>query len=154
MVDIERVRIEVADALPLTARWTLGDAELAFDFSRSRQALSTLRPSEINFELDAAWASLYLFGEMDFAGGGGSTILLAIHAEKLEILGLDVERPSSVLFFSSSARAFVRTFELFCGVVPAGTNLGMLQAQAKVIDPEGYGRSEWKLLVEHLIEGA
>ena len=153
MLDIEPVRAELVDALPLAVKWPMGDAELDFDFSRSRRALCTMGRSEINFELDAEWADLYLFGEMNFAEGGGSRTLLAVHVESLEILGLDVERPSSILFFSTSARAFVRTFDLFCHVLRLGADLDKLQVQAQMIDPTGFSKSQWKLLAEHLIEG-
>lgn len=150
-VDTEWVRHRVAESLPRAARWMIGGDALDFDFSRARAPLLALQASEVDFDLDPAWAELLIFGRQRFADGGGAMPWLAVHGRTGEIGGLDVERSSPVLFFNSDVDSFVRTFRLFDEAARLDRlHADDLSARAQAIDPPAYLRSEWKTLADHL----
>lgn len=139
MVDLENARRRVRSELPRRVRWCICGAPLDFDFSRAERALAPLRESEFSGTIEPEWASLFLFGEQDFAEGGGAQPFVGIDRDTGQVWGLDVERESSCLFlYNSDVDAFIRTFSLLdeafhSGPRPADT----LFVQAARIDARG-----------------
>ena len=52
----------------------------------------------MNGDLEPEWSALDLFGEEDYAEGGGASPFLGVHRSSGKIFGLDVERDSSEMF--------------------------------------------------------
>jgi hypothetical protein len=102
------------------------------------------------------WRQMLIFGEEDFAEGGGASPLLTVHAQTGVILGLDVDREqSSVFLLNSSIPAFIETFLLFDNVLKAGgTAPSGLRDRIQAVDPESFERSEWRGLIDDLADGA
>jgi hypothetical protein len=118
-VDVERIRRELEVRLPLKARWLLHGVPLAFDFSRARSPLRPLGPSDVvGCDLEREWRTLWVFGEQDFADGGGACPYICVHGDNGRIYGLDVERSSDHMFlFNFNADGFVRTFTVLDGAL-------------------------------------
>src|SRR5216117_2705717 len=115
------VRSQIAAHLPARVRWLVNRSPLDFDFSRSQRPLQPLLASEVNGDLEPEWSALDLFGEEDYAEGGGASPFLGVHRSSGQIFGLDVERESSQMFLlNSDDDRFIRTFLLFDEVVRAG----------------------------------
>jgi hypothetical protein len=124
-----------------------------FDFTRSQRPLLPLLDSDLNGgDIDAQWTVLDLFGEEDYAEGGGASPLLGVHRETGQIFGLDVERESSQMFLlNSDADRFIRTFLLFDDVLRAGKlPAGDVAKRAREVDPGTFQGSEWQELAEYL----
>jgi hypothetical protein len=91
---------------------------------------------------------LLVFGEQDFADGGGSHVLLALDATSGAIVGVDVEREPALLTFSSSAGRFVEMFAVLDEALRNGSAASSEVAERlRTIDPEGFASSEWHDLV-------
>jgi len=103
----------LAARLPARARWRLGDSPLDWDFSRAAHPLEAL-PEDHAQTLAAIlpndWRELLIFGEDDYAEGGGAQSFLTVHTRTGEVFGVDGERDAPVYFLSSSVTAFVETF--------------------------------------------
>jgi hypothetical protein len=153
-VDLEFVRAQIELHLPTHVRWLIKGTPLDFDFSRARAPLQPLDVVDLNCDyVLEEWKVLFLFGEQDYAEGGGASPWLGVHRDSGEIHGLDVERDDeSVIFFlNSNIETFIRTFRLFDKAIHLGqVDLDMLLAKAKEIDPRGFRKSEWKDLLEYL----
>jgi hypothetical protein len=152
--DIEDMREELACALPVCVRWLVVDTPVDFDFRRVERPL-TLAGDVLDMSTCRAadeHANFYVFGSKDVADGGGASPLLGFDAKTGEVLGLDVERDGSPWYFlNSSVGQFILTFlavdrTLRLGLAPVGA----LARELFIIDPAGYSRSEWRLLVEHV----
>src|SRR5215831_7323987 len=99
MINLELIRQEVVRALPVRARWRIKDTALDFDFTRSRQQLRTIAPNDLSGGvIESEWSVFYLFGQADFADGGGASPYLGVHQITGEICGIDVERVGSAVF--------------------------------------------------------
>ena len=151
--DLELIRSEVSSRLPLRTRWLIAGTPLEFDFSRSQRPLKKVYPSDLNgCDIDKEWTALYLFGEENFAEGGGARPWLGVHKDTGEIFGLDIERESSVMFFlNSNITRFVETFRVFNDAIDLGTVAYTAMASvARGIDPLSFDRSEWRVLAGRL----
>jgi hypothetical protein len=159
MINLETVRQEVVSRLPVHVRWIVsvwGDS-LAFDFSRSLAPLCKIEQSDVSAvtSIEPEWTSLYLFGEEDFADGGGASPYLGVHQDSGEIYGLDVEREESQVFLlNSNADKFIQTFqtvEEMLRNMPVAP--GTLSKALQGIDPVVFQRSEWRDLVGYVEAG-
>jgi hypothetical protein len=70
--NLEQVRLQVASQLPIRVRWLIDGTPDDYNFSRASAPLQPLQESEINGQTDNEWLSLHLFGEEDYAEGGGA----------------------------------------------------------------------------------
>ncbi len=107
-------------------------------------------------EYKSEWRSILLFGEQDYASGGGASPLVGVHQDSGEILGLDLERDDEpIFFFNTDVDAFVRSFVILDAMLRerGGTPLLALKEQLEAADPSGWTkRSDWRLLAEHVLE--
>src|SRR5215471_15351631 len=112
MTDIESIRLRIVTRLPVRARWLVNGTPLDFDFSRSQTPLRTITASDVvGGPVEGEWTSLRIFGEEDYAEGGGASPYLGVHSESGEIFGLDVEREMSQMFLlNSDIDRFIQTF--------------------------------------------
>jgi len=144
----------LAARLPPRARWLLGDSPLDWDFSRAAHPLEAL-PEDHAQTLAAIlpndWRELLIFGEDDYAEGGGAQSFLTVHTRTGEVFGVDGERDAPVYFLSSSVTAFVETFLLFDRVLRGGVGTASELAEAaRAVDPRGFDRSEWRDLAQYM----
>lgn len=144
MTDLESIRLQVATRLPVRVRWLIRQNPLDFDFSPSQSPLLNANDF-LGSPPDSQWTALHIFGEQDYAEGGGATPLLAVHAENGEILGLDLDRDQSPIFLlNSNMDLFIKTF-LELDEVLRFNRSPQLQIREclKKIDPGAFERSDW-----------
>lgn len=103
--------------------------------------------------IEKEWASLRIFGEDDYAEGGGGSAYLGVHSESGEFFGLDVERHTSEMFlFNSDVDRFIQTFLALDRVLrPGGLADARIRERLKEIDPDAFERSEWRLLCDYVM---
>lgn len=99
----------LATALPEKARWMIDGAPLDFEFTVASHGLQPL-PNEVQRFGDATWSDLLVFGEHDYAEGGGARALLCIRERDGAVLGLDLEREVAIFPLNSSADKVRRNF--------------------------------------------
>ena len=147
MIDTESIRLEIVRRLPIRMHWSLGGESLDFDFSRSQSPLRPVAPPDLNgCGIETGWNSLFLFGEQDFADGGGASPYLGVHQDTGEVCGLDVERKTSPVFLlNSNIDRFIRTVqkidEMFRHASRVPSTLSEVLTE---IDPVAFERSDWK----------
>lgn len=154
MLELEPARRLVAARLPQHVTWLLKGTPHDFDFRRAGSQLRTVQEDEVNVELEYEWTRLALFGEADFAEGGGATWLIGIHLDDRTVQGLDFEREGLPQFLlNSDIDAFVRTFLAFDEAIRLGrAPLGGLQRALRSLDARSSERSEWRSLTQYLAD--
>jgi hypothetical protein len=98
------------------------------------------------------WRELFIFGEEDFAEGGGASPFVTIQSQTGMVFGLDVERDGDATFLlNSSVSHFIETFRVFDEVLRTGTASpsGLLE-RVRAADPDAFERSEWRDAAEHV----
>jgi hypothetical protein len=158
-VDIEELRLTLVERLPSHSRWFLDGTPWDWDFSRAARPLQAIPDDDAATWIEVLpqdWRQMLVFGEENFAEGGGAKPFLTVHARTGRVLGLDVERERSAVFLlNTSIPAFIETFVVFDnalrhgGTVPAG-----LREQIRAVDPESFERSKWRDLIDELAGGA
>jgi hypothetical protein len=99
------------------------------------------------------WFDLLIFGEYDYAEGGGASPWLGISKKDGIIYGLDLERENALFLLNSSIERFIRIFHLLNEFLGEGKRLPLdVEARVRAIDPEAYPTSDWRLLVDYLID--
>jgi hypothetical protein len=100
------------------------------------------------------WRQMLLFAEENFAQGGGASPFVSVHVASGEVFGLDVERERSAAFLmNSSIPAFIDTFLLFDDALGAdGAISSTLRDRIRTADPIAYEKSEWRSLVDYLVD--
>jgi len=95
-----------------------------------------------------------LFGEADFAEGGGASWLIGVHVGDGTVQGLDLERDGSPLFvMNSDVDSFARTFLTFDDPIRLGRiPLASLQSTLKSLDEPSFEQSQWRLLADFLAQ--
>jgi hypothetical protein len=154
--DPEALRSALASRLPLTARWMINETPMDYDFSAARRVLQPLDKDALLDAPEAEWLDLLIFGEYDYAEGGGANPFLGIMRTTGAIHGLDVERDKQPLFvLNSSTDAFIETFTFLHASLGAGRPLPRdADARLRSIDPHTYDNSDWRLLVEFIASEA
>lgn len=151
MTDIESIRRQIVKHLPVRVRWLVDGTPLDFDFSRSQAPLRSVMSGDFNNAtvIEKGWTALWIFGDDDYAEGGGASAYLGIHSESGAIFGLDVERETSPMFLlNSNADRFIQTFLALDRVLrPGGVLDPNIEGRLKQIDPDAFEHSEWKLLL-------
>ena len=139
------VETALASALPARSRWALGGAPLDFKFTVAQGLLSV--PDEVLQFDDGAWSNLQVFGEYDYAEGGGAKALLCVQCDG-SVCGLDLERDVAIFPLNSSVDRFVATFRMLDSYLAHGKPLPVDCAeQLRTIDPEIGPSSDWLSLI-------
>lgn len=150
-IDPEAVRSAIVDGLPARARWMLGEMPLDFDFSVGRGGPRPLTDEDVCGGIEEEWADLLLFGECDYADGGGARPWLAIRRSGGGVCALDVEWKDPISTYNTSIERFIRVFALLDPYLGHGRPLPPeTEDRVRAIDPEGYELSEWKDLIDHV----
>src|SRR5262245_40516622 len=110
-LDLEALRLAIVARLPVRARWWVHDTPLDYDFRVARQGLDTLAKDAVEFG-EEEWSDLLIFGEYDYAEGGGANPWLGIRKTDGAVFGLDPERENALFFLNTSIEDFFRTFTL------------------------------------------
>jgi len=155
MIDTEPIRSQILTRLSVRGRWLVNETPLDFDFSRSQSPLRPIMAVDVaGGAIEEHWRSLRIFGEEDYAEGGGSRPYLGIHLESGEIYGLDLERVKSQMFLlNSNIERFVETFLALDQVLrPGGLLDPQIGERLKRIDPDAFERSEWRLLCDYVTQ--
>jgi hypothetical protein len=144
MTDLEAIRLQIVTHLPVRVRWLIEQTPLDFDFSHSQSPLLNANDF-LGGARDQQWTALHIFGEQDYAEGGGATPFLGVHAESGEILGLDLDRDESQIYLlNSNIDLFIRTFLEFDEVLRLSKRPPLnIRERLKEIDPGAFERSEW-----------
>ncbi len=143
----------IVAGLPPLARWMLRDTPLDFDFSDARLPLHNVSSDEVTGEIEEEWADLLVFGRYNYAEGGGASPWIAIRRSNGRVCGLDVEREDPIFEFNSCLERFIRTFSLLDRSLRHGESLPPgIEEGVRQIDPESYSRSDWRLMIEYLVE--
>ena len=155
MIDIEAARRYIAAKLPLSVRWYVHDTPWDWNFVRVESPLGHLEEKDLNFwPCPSNWRELYLFGEEDYAEGGGASAWVGIEPERGIIYGLDPERDQEAIFLrNSSIERFVSTFVSFDKFLrdPNQYNHEIV-TEIRALDQEAYDASDWRLLAEELMQ--
>jgi hypothetical protein len=123
---------------------------LDFEFPVARTGLRRL-PEDVLESSDTASSELLVFGEQDFAKGGGASAWLCVRECDGSVNGFDPEREEPVFLLNSAIDRFVATFRLLNDHLATSKRLPQnCDSRLRVIDPEAYPNSEWQLLVECL----
>ena len=153
---LDRAVIEatLASGLPVQARWMIDGTPLDFEFTVGRVGLRRL-PDEVLKVGDAASSELLVFGEQDFAEGGGARPWLCVQESDGSVHGFDPEREQPMFLLNSSVERFVATFRLLDDYLAKSRPLPPdCESRLRAIDGEVYSGSDWRLLVECLRSAA
>lgn len=151
-VDLEALRQQLHQGLPQQVRWEVEETPWDLDFSRAATPLRTLQDGEIYGEVPAAWRNLWIFGEDDFAEGGGANCQYVIDGADGRILCLETEMDSLVPWNSDAGR-FIKSFALVDRLMRQKDITPEAAADAvRAIDPEVYESSRWSQLLGHLAD--
>jgi hypothetical protein len=156
---LEELRLTVVARLPRRARWFLGETPWDWDFSRAARPLEPVPDDDAVSWMEVLpedWRQMLIFGEEDFAEGGGASPFVSVHAQTGAVVGLDVERERSAAFLlNSSLPAFIETFLLLDeGMRANGKVPPALRDRIRAVDPGVFERSEWRFLVDELEDRA
>jgi hypothetical protein len=128
---------------------------LDFDFTWAQFKLDAISNSFISCKIEEDWKTLYVFGVQDYAEDGGATPAITVDSETGNIFGFDAERSKNniIYFINTDIDKYIASFQLFDNVLRTKiTSKRQLEKELKEIDPEGYEKSDWKLLAKHLHE--
>jgi hypothetical protein len=143
-IDQESVRNRIINELPKYTRWFIGEVPLDFAFKRAQTILSPLTDDEINGTLEAEWATLYLFGDADYAEGGGAHTFIGIDVLSGLVKGLDVESEEPLFIINTNIDAFIKTFCLLnAAFQQSATPLEHYAKDVQQIDPKAFDNSWW-----------
>jgi hypothetical protein len=149
-LDFEAIRSAIVTGLPVRARWKIDDTPLDYDFAVAQRGLRELSKDAVPFG-DEEWFDLLIFGDFDYAEGGGAHPWLGIRKMDGAVIGLDPERQNAMFLLNSSIDGFIRTFEFLNGYLGKEKQLpDDLEVRVRDIDPNAYPRSEWRWLVDRV----
>ena len=146
----DALRASIVSRLPATVRWTVAGSDLEWNFSAAREGLRPPSRASLNCEPEPSWTELLIFGEYDYAAGGGASPLLGVRATDGAVYGLDLEREGGELFaLNSSVEQFIETFLFLNGHLGSGAALRLdAEEKLRTIDPKAFPASEWRALLE------
>jgi hypothetical protein len=154
MTDIESIRLQMLKRLPGRVRWPVDGTFVDFDFSRSETPLKPVAPCNFNSAtvIEKEWNSLRIFGDYDYAEGGGAHPYLGVHCETGAVFGLDAELlyTSAMFIFNSDIDRFIQTFLALDRALRLGEVPGPIKERLREIDPGVFERSEWRSFTDHL----
>lgn len=145
------VQAAIVAGLPARARWVINGTPLDYDFTVASRGLREL-PNDTVGSADEDWFNLLIFGEYDYAEGGGAHPWLGIHQANGFVYGLDPKRAVPMFLLNSSIERFIRTFRFLDESLSRGKQLPLdLEARVRELDPEAYPESDWRSLVDYLM---
>jgi hypothetical protein len=152
-INADHVR-RLVGRLPRYRRWFLQETPLDYNFSVGRTRPRPLGADTFDIPLRPAWSELLIIGEYDYAEGGGANPFLGVRQADGLVWGLDVERGRTPMFIlNSSLGAFIETFQVLDGYLAKKRSLPAdVKRMLRTIDPDVYGRSDWKKFVEFVLE--
>ncbi|MFO0964955.1 MAG: SUKH-4 family immunity protein [Gemmataceae bacterium] len=149
-IDAEESRRTLFAGLPLEARWWVGGNSLDYNFSATRRPLQSL-PWEILEDTQADWSDLLVFGERDYAEGGGACPWLCLSRTDGAVYLFDPESDSPKTLLNSSPQRFVDSFRLLESAVGEnGRYPTDLVDRLNKADEKAFPHSDWKDLVDFL----
>jgi hypothetical protein len=132
--------------LPENARWWINSETLDFCF-RARPTDFEIVNSLSDFR---GCDEVNLIGSYDYANGGGAYAVFILHEGY--VFGIDLERSPERFLFNSSYEAFAKTFYALHRHLSANAELPInIGATVAGSDPIAFERSEWRILIEHLL---
>lgn len=150
-LDASAARSAIIAGLPIRARWMLEETPLDFDFTQAHEGLRHVTTDDFSGDVEREWTDLLIFGQSDYAEGGGASSWITIRKTDGAVCGLDVERDHAVFVYNSSIETFIQTFALLDRYLGRGQPLpANIEALVRGIDRESYPGSEWRLLVNYL----
>lgn len=153
-IDAETARELIASYLPIRARWQPGRCPLDLDFTIGRNGLRRPAPDLFSDAVTKAdledWETLQIFGEYDYAEGGGAHVLIGLHDSDDAVYTLDVELDDPVTLMSESLPTFIEMFLLVDNTLAKGeAPIQDILPSAQSIDPVGYA-AFWLPLIQSL----
>jgi hypothetical protein len=134
-------------SLPIQSRWMFDGTPLDFKFTVARDGLQPLPEDVLGFN-DGSWSDLLVFGEDDYAEGGGARTLLCVREGDGSVYGLDLERDIPLFPLNSSAASYAATFRLLDQHLAHSKPLPPdCENQIRAIDPQLPPDSDWLLLI-------
>jgi hypothetical protein len=144
---------DIVRRLPVRRRWMVQETPLDYDFSAGVRGPAPLRQRSYDFPLEPEWLELLIFGEYDYAEGGGAHPFLGVHRKSGVVYALDFERDTPLVILNSGLEAFVKTFEAIDADLTKPAQLPrQIGKTLKVIDPSVYDRSDWKSFVTFVLD--
>ena len=142
-LDRKATEAVLTSGLPDRARWMVEGEPLDFEFTVGRRGLYSLP--------DAAASGLLVFGEQDYAEGGGSRSWLCVRERDGAVYGFDPGLEEPLVLLNSSVPQFVATFRTLDGYLSKDEAVPPdCDGRLCGLDPESYPSSDWRLLVECL----
>jgi hypothetical protein len=142
--------------LPRRARWLIHGTPLDFDFSTDRYRLQRVNDCDVvGGPVPEEWSDCGLIGCENYAEGGGASPWIAVRERDGFVCGLDIERKGEKTFiYNSSLDRFIATFNLLGQYLSDERDLPLdLASRVEALDPEAYGSSEWRHLIEYITAG-
>jgi len=147
---VQHARTLIEQNLPLKVTWQITGMSICVDFSRCRDLLKPLQKTDTNSKIEDEWKALYLFGEEDYADGGGAHPWLGVNEDTGKIYGLDIQRTEPIYFLNTDVEKYIKTFLLFDNVVRQGqSSIEELSKSSRKLDP-AFTKSDWRLLADYL----
>jgi hypothetical protein len=141
------IETTLASELPTKSRWMLDNTPLDFEFTVARGGLQAL-PDDVQKFGDSTWSDLLVFGEYDYAEGGGARALLCVRESDGSVCGLDLERDVAIFPLNSSADKFAATFQLLDNYLAHDRPLPTdCESRVRSIDASLEPSSDWLLLI-------
>ena len=149
--ELDRLRVTLAQSLPIQVQWTTTDPVLLFDFLPARSQLRSAADILGSGDAESGYAAFFVFGEQYY--DGGARPFLCIDSTNGEVHGLDVESATPRFFLNSDVASFVRTFEALDRALRLQTlAITDLPGELRSIESLRYPESEWRHFVEWLAE--
>jgi hypothetical protein len=154
--NLDQLQLQLVAALPVRARWWVGATSIDFSFVELRQSVmpclpwrfaKTSRESREAIEPDG----FRVFGRQSYSQGGGATPVLVLSEVDGSVFAFDAEATEPLRLLNSTVERFIRSFQLLDAFLTReASSLVELRASLADIDPETFGRSEWRELVDEL----
>ena len=155
-IDLEAVQTEIVTRLPVRARWTINRTPLDYNFVVAHESLYEVSDDLLCMvgPAEKEWFELLIFGDYDYAEGGGAHPWLCVRKSDGAIYGLDVERENAAFLLNSSLEGFIGTFQFLNGYFGNAKQLpSNVNAHLRRINPEAYPESDWRLLINCIRAG-
>ena len=134
----------------------IGGTPLDFDFSAERYRLQPVMEDDLaGGPVPPEWSHCLVFGEYDYAEGGGASPWIAIRQTDRLTCGLDIERAGETVFvFNSSLERFIQTFTLIDQYLRDGREVPPdFATRVRLLDPDVFPVSDWKELIDLVLAG-
>jgi hypothetical protein len=150
-MDAGSIQSAIASRLPQRARWLIRGTPLDFSFYSVPRNLTAMMAEWVWDATVVEHASGFIvFGERDYAEGGGASNWLVVRRSDGNVYGMDAEREVPLFLLNSSLHAFINTFCFLDKYLGHGHPIPPdLHSLVQNLDPT-YSGSEWHDLVAAL----